>query len=36
LTGGASVLKAIARITFWGMLSMVITASVGLLFGAMN
>jgi len=35
-TGGASVLKAIARVTFWGTLSMVITASVGFLFGAMN
>jgi vacuolar iron transporter family protein len=35
-TGGSSVLKAITRVTFWGTLSMVITASVGLLFGAMN
>ena len=33
LTGGASVFKAIARVTFWGTLSMVITAIVGLLFG---
>jgi vacuolar iron transporter family protein len=35
-TGGASVFKAIARVTFWGTLSMVITASVGLLFGSIN
>ncbi|MGZ4981248.1 MAG: VIT1/CCC1 transporter family protein [Methylobacter sp.] len=33
LTGGASVFTAIARVTFWGMLSMGITAGVGLLFG---
>ncbi len=32
-TGGASVFSAIARITFWGMLSLGITAGVGLLFG---
>jgi VIT1/CCC1 family predicted Fe2+/Mn2+ transporter len=36
LTGGASVFTAIARVTFWGMLSMVITASVGLLFGTVS
>ena len=35
-TGGASVLKAIARVTFWGTLSMVITAGVGLLFGTVS
>jgi vacuolar iron transporter family protein len=35
-TGSASVLKAMSRVTFWGLLSMVITASVGLLFGAMG
>jgi vacuolar iron transporter family protein len=35
-TGGASVLKAISRVTFWGSLSMFVTASVGLLFGAMD
>jgi VIT1/CCC1 family predicted Fe2+/Mn2+ transporter len=35
-TGGASVLKAIVRVSFWGTLSMVITASVGLLFGAVS
>jgi VIT1/CCC1 family predicted Fe2+/Mn2+ transporter len=34
MTGGASVLKAVARVSFWGLLSMVITAGVGLLFGA--
>lgn len=28
-SGGASVLKAMSRVTFWGLLSMVITASVG-------
>jgi VIT1/CCC1 family predicted Fe2+/Mn2+ transporter len=32
-TGGASVFMAIARVTFWGMLSMGMTAGVGLLFG---
>lgn len=32
-TGGASVFVAIRRVTFWGMLSMAITAGVGLLFG---
>jgi len=31
--GGASVVIAIRRVTFWGMLSMAITAGVGLLFG---
>jgi vacuolar iron transporter family protein len=36
LAGGSSVFIAIARVTFWGMLSMVITASVGLLFGAVG
>lgn len=36
LTGGASVFRAIARVTFWGMLSMVITAGVGLFFGAVS
>lgn len=36
LTGGASVITAIARVSFWGMLSMAITASVGLLFGAIS
>lgn len=35
-TGGASILKATSRITFWGLLSMIITASVGLIFGAMG
>lgn len=36
LTGGASVFTAIARVTFWGTLSMAITASVGLLFGTVS
>ncbi|MGZ8935441.1 MAG: VIT1/CCC1 transporter family protein [Methylobacter sp.] len=36
LIGGASVFTAIARVTFWGMLSMGITASVGLLFGTVS
>lgn len=36
LSGGASVMKAIARITFWGSLSMVITACVGFLFGTVS
>ncbi|MEQ1546922.1 VIT family protein [Methyloglobulus sp.] len=34
--GGSSAFTAIARVSFWGMLSMSITASVGLLFGAVN
>jgi len=34
--GGASVWIAIARVTFWGMLSMGMTASVGLLFGTVS
>jgi VIT1/CCC1 family predicted Fe2+/Mn2+ transporter len=36
LTGGASVFTAIARVTFWGLLSMGITAGVGLLFGTVS
>jgi VIT1/CCC1 family predicted Fe2+/Mn2+ transporter len=36
LTGGASVFTAIARVTFWGVLSMGITAGVGLLFGTVS
>lgn len=36
LTGGASVFTAIGRVTFWGMLSMGITASVGMLFGTVS
>jgi vacuolar iron transporter family protein len=35
-TGGASILKGIARVTFWGALAMIITAGVGLLFGAVG
>lgn len=33
LAGGASVLTAVARVSFWGILSMGITACIGLLFG---
>jgi VIT1/CCC1 family predicted Fe2+/Mn2+ transporter len=36
LIGGANAFTAVARVTFWGMLSMLITASVGLLFGMVN
>ncbi len=32
-TGGSSVWKAVARITFWGTIAMGITALVGYLFG---
>ena len=32
-TGGAPVLKAVIRVTFWGALAMAITAGVGALFG---
>ena len=35
-TGGSSVLVAIVRITFWGMLAMIVTAGVGLLFGTVG
>jgi vacuolar iron transporter family protein len=35
-TGGASVRTAVARVAFWGMLSMAVTAGVGLLFGAVG
>lgn len=35
-TGGASILKGITRVTFWGALAMIITAGVGLLFGAVG
>jgi VIT1/CCC1 family predicted Fe2+/Mn2+ transporter len=31
--GGASVLKAAARVTFWGALAMALTAGIGALFG---
>ena len=31
--GGASLLKAVARVTFWGALAMALTAGVGALFG---
>ena len=34
ITGGSSVVTAVIRVGFWGMVSMLITASVGLLFGA--
>ena len=33
-TGGASIAKGSLRITFWGALAMIVTASVGALFGA--
>ena len=33
-TGGASILKGAARITFWGAIAMAVTAGVGSLFGA--
>lgn len=33
-TGGSSVRVAISRITFWGVLAMITTAGIGLLFGA--
>jgi VIT1/CCC1 family predicted Fe2+/Mn2+ transporter len=32
-TGGASIWKAVARVTFWGALAMAATAGVGALFG---
>jgi VIT1/CCC1 family predicted Fe2+/Mn2+ transporter len=32
--GGAPVLKAALRVTFWGALAMALTAGVGALFGA--
>jgi VIT1/CCC1 family predicted Fe2+/Mn2+ transporter len=31
--GGANVLRATARVTFWGALAMAVTASIGKLFG---
>jgi len=34
-TGGASVVTAAARVTFWGALAMALTAGVGALFGVM-
>lgn len=36
IIGGSSAFTAIARVAFWGMLSMCITASVGLLFGTVT
>lgn len=33
-TGGASVWRAVARVTFWGALAMAVTAGIGALFGA--
>jgi VIT1/CCC1 family predicted Fe2+/Mn2+ transporter len=33
VTGGAGVMKAVARVTFWGALAMAITAGIGKLFG---
>lgn len=32
--GGAPILKAALRVTFWGILAMALTAGVGALFGA--
>ena len=31
--GGANVLKAIVRVTFWGALAMALTAGIGAIFG---
>ena len=31
--GGASMLRGAARVTFWGMLAMAVTAGIGALFG---
>jgi VIT1/CCC1 family predicted Fe2+/Mn2+ transporter len=31
--GGADVIKATARVTFWGALAMALTAGIGALFG---
>jgi vacuolar iron transporter family protein len=36
VAGGANVLKAMARVTFWGAVAMAITASVGAYFGAVG
>ncbi|HRI57410.1 MAG TPA: VIT family protein, partial [Anaerolineae bacterium] len=33
VTGGSPVLRAAARVTFWGTLAMALTAGVGALFG---
>ena len=33
-TGGASIVRGILRVAFWGVMAMAITASVGMLFGA--
>ena len=32
-TGGADVVRATARVTFWGALAMAITAAIGAIFG---
>jgi hypothetical protein len=32
-TGGASILRATARVTFWGALAMALTAGIGKLYG---
>jgi len=34
MAGGASVLSATARVSFWGALAMALTAGIGRLFGA--
>jgi VIT1/CCC1 family predicted Fe2+/Mn2+ transporter len=33
ITGGANVLRATARVTFWGALAMALTAGIGKIFG---
>jgi VIT1/CCC1 family predicted Fe2+/Mn2+ transporter len=33
MTGGASPLKAMVRVTFWGALAMAVTAGIGAVFG---
>ena len=33
MAGGANVLRATARVTFWGALAMALTAGIGKLFG---
>jgi VIT1/CCC1 family predicted Fe2+/Mn2+ transporter len=33
-TGGANVVRATARVTFWGAMAMAVTAGIGRLFGA--
>jgi hypothetical protein len=35
-TGGANILRAMARVTFWGALAMAITAGIGKVFGTLS